>query len=59
MVRIADSHTCGRRFDSYLSYSFFQVFVCLFLELYVRVNKFSVMSGRFPLLNVEPVVSSG
>ena len=49
MVRTADSYACGRRFDSYLTYIFFQVFVCLFLELYVRVNKFSVMSGRFSL----------
>ena len=49
VVRTADSYTCGHWFDSYLTYIFFQVFVCLYLELYVRVNKFSVMSGRFPL----------
>ena len=49
MVKTADSYPCGRWFDSYLTYIFLKfLFVC-FLELYVRVNKFSVMSGRFPL----------
>ena len=49
VVRTADSYTCGRWFDSYLTYFFSSFCLFVFLELYVRVNKFSVMSGRFPL----------
>ena len=49
MVRTPDSYTCGRWFDSYLTYIFFSSFCLFVLELYVRVNKFSEMSGRFPL----------
>ena len=49
VVKITDSYTCGRCFDSYLTYIFLKLFFRLFLELYVHVNNFSVMSGRFPV----------
>ena len=48
VVRTTDSYTCDRWFDSYQTHIFLSFFLFV-LELYVHVNKFSVMSGRFPL----------
>ena len=49
VVRTTDPYACIRWFESYLTYIFLEFFFRLFLELYVHVNKFLLMSGRFPV----------
>ena len=46
VVKTTDSYTCGRWFNSYLTYFFFQVFACLFLEPYAGAI-FNVLGCQF------------